>query len=220
MTLTPSSQFWPKDSKGINELYIKGKFELFNTPCVSIVGTRHPSCRAVELTRMVADELGNNGFTIVSGLALGIDGIAHMEALTKGFNTIGVIGTPLDQYYPKEHRELQDMVARQGLLVSQFAEKTKVEKYFFLKRNMTMAYICKASVIVEDRDNGGAVAQAKYCERMGKPVFVFREIYDKADITWPKELKNPILIMNASEIPKKLMAFEKQAKACEQPSLF
>lgn len=220
MILTPASDFWPQELKGLNELYIQGKFELFNTKCVSVVGTRHPSTRAVELTRNCVNALGENKITIVSGLALGIDGVAHMEALAKGFNTIGVIGTPIDQYYPKEHMQLQDMVSKMGLLVSQFPSGTKVEKYFFLKRNMTMAQICSATVIVEDRDGGGGVAQAKYCEKLGKPVFIFREIYEKQQFLWPREFKNPIVIINADEIPDKLARFQEQKQKEEQPSLF
>ena len=98
--LEPSSPLWPMNATGIPFLYLLGDSSLLATPGISVVGTRNPSNRGMSLTREVVDSLGSSGFTIVSGLAMGIDGVAHIEALAKDFKTIGAIGTSVCETYP------------------------------------------------------------------------------------------------------------------------
>ncbi|MCX2710004.1 DNA-processing protein DprA [Pseudomonas sp. DCB_BG] len=89
-------------------LYYMGNWELVDTPCLAIVGTRSPSDEGAFNAGLIAHKLVKQGYTIVSGLAKGIDSCAHRAALNAGGNTIAVIGTPLNSYYPKENKELQD----------------------------------------------------------------------------------------------------------------
>ena len=91
----------------------------------------------------LARALGQNGITVVSGLAKGIDVSAHMAALKSGYNTIAVIGTNLNQYYPAENKEVQQMIEEKGLVVSQFSPANKTERWFFPLRNGTMSRIDK-----------------------------------------------------------------------------
>lgn len=194
------SPLWSPDIKGVRYLYLLGDSSLLKTPSVSVVGTRSPSQRGVELARQVVDSLGESGFTIASGLAMGIDGIAHIEALAKEFSTIGVLGTSVCDVYPKQHERLQSLVAKHGLLVSQFAPSRTVQRYYFMQRNLLMSQLSRASLVVEDRDGGGGVQQAQYSAAQGKKVFVLREIFDNRTFLWPRKLKDPVVVSSPKAV--------------------
>ncbi len=194
------SPLWNEDITGVRYLYLKGKKELLLTHCISLVGTRNPSQRGVELAREVVDSLGEKGFTIVSGLAMGIDGISHIQALSKDFPTIGVIGTSVCDVYPKQHEKLQALMAQYGLVVSQFAPSRETQKYFFLQRNLLMSQLSLASFVIEDRDGGGGVQQAQYCISQGKKVFILKETMENRTFLWPRKLKDPIVVSKASSV--------------------
>ncbi|MCF0262668.1 MAG: DNA-processing protein DprA, partial [Sphaerochaetaceae bacterium] len=192
---------------------------LFQTVGISVVGTRNPSPRGISLTKEVVSSIGQYGFTTISGLAMGIDGYAHIQALSKEFKTIGVIATPICDCYPPKHLKLQSLVAQYGLLVSQFAPSRKVQKYFFMERNLLMSKISKGSFVIEDRDGGGGTKQALYSERDNKPVFILRETYENRTYLWPRKYKDPVIIGSADKsgalIKRSLQlnrAFGKKAK--------
>jgi len=222
-----TSAFWPDDVTGIPFLYLQGEVGLLQSRCISVVGTRNPSNRGMTLTREVVDSLGESGFTIVSGLAMGIDGVAHIEALSKDFNTIGVIGTSVCEAYPPKHEKLQSLVAQHGLLVSQFAPSRKVQQYFFMQRNLLMSQISLGSFVIESKDGGGGVKQAQYSERQGKKIFILRETYDNRTWLWPRQFKDPVIISltgNSGSIAKRSLqiarTFGRRKTEDIQPSLF
>ena len=215
------SPFWRPDFKGVRYLYLKGNAELLNVPSISVVGTRSPSQRGVELAKAVVDSLGDSGFCVTSGLALGIDGIAHIEALAKETPTIAVIGTSVCDVYPKQHERLQALVAQHGLLVSQFAPSRVVQRYYFMQRNLLMSQISRGSLVVEDRDGGGAVQQAQYSASQGKKVFVLRETFDNRTFLWPRKLKDPVVVQSPKGVGlavRRALQLEKAfAKAIDTP---
>ena len=222
-----TSAFWPEDVTGIPFLYLQGEISLLQTRSISVVGTRTPSNRGMTLAREVVDSLGENGFTIVSGLAMGIDGVAHIEALSKDFNTIGVIGTSVCEAYPPKHEKLQALVGQYGLLVSQFAPSRKVQQYFFMQRNLLMSQISMGSFVIESKDGGGGVKQAQYSEKQGKKVFILRETYDNRTYLWPRQFKDPVIISltgNSGTIAKRSLQIARKfgSRKTEdiQPSLF
>ena len=222
-----TSAFWPDDVTGIPFLYLQGEVGLLQSRCISVVGTRNPSNRGITLAREVVDSLGESGFTIVSGLAMGIDGVAHIEALSKDFNTIGVIGTSVCEAYPPKHEKLQALVAQHGLLVSQFAPSRKVQQYFFMQRNLLMSQISLGSFVIESKDGGGGVKQAQYSEKQGKKVFILRETYDNRTWLWPRQFKDPVIISltgNSGSIAKRSLqiarTFGRRKAEDIQPSLF
>ena len=222
-----TSAFWPDDVTGIPFLYLQGEVGLLQSRCISVVGTRNPSNRGITLAREVVDSLGESGFTIVSGLAMGIDGVAHIEALSKDFNTIGVIGTSVCEAYPPKHEKLQALVAQHGLLVSQFAPSRKVQQYFFMQRNLLMSQISLGSFVIESKDGGGGVKQAQYSEKQGKKVFILRETYDNRTWLWPRQFKDPVIISltgNSGSIAKRSLqiarSFGRRKAEDIQPSLF
>ena len=222
-----TSPLWPDDVSGIPFLYLKGDLNLLQSRGISVVGTRNPSNRGMTLAREVVDSLGENGFTIVSGLAMGIDGVAHIEALAKDLKTIGVIGTSVCESYPPKHERLQALVAEHGLLVSQFAPSRKVQQYFFMQRNLLMSQISMGSFVIESKDGGGGVKQAQYSEKQGKKVFILRETYDNRTYLWPRKFNDPIVISqshNAGTLVKRALqitrTFGKKKAEDLQPSLF
>jgi DNA processing protein len=125
---------------------------------------------------------------VVSGLAAGIDRAAHEAAIEAGGRTIAVIGTPLDEIYPKANAGLQARIAREHLLVSQFAPGYPVTPKNFPIRNRTMALLADATVIVEAGEKSGTVGQGWEALRLGRRLFLLESVVTDSNLSWPKEL--------------------------------
>ena len=157
------------------QIYTNGPMGVpLGTPRVSVVGTRRPTDGGVEEARAVTEVLAGEGVTIVSGLAMGIDTVAHQTAIKAGGRTVAVLGTPLDRQYPKSNRGLQNEIAADHMVVSQFPIGQTVRKGNFVARNKTMALISNATVIVEAGDGSGTIHQGWETLRLGRPLFVCR----------------------------------------------
>ena len=147
-------------------------------------------------------------FTIVSGLAEGIDTAAHQSTIANEGLTIGVLGTPINEYYPLENRRLQNQIAKDFLLISQVPfykyanESFKHRSYHFPRRNMIMASISKATVIVEASDTSGSLIQARKCLQQNKKLFIMDSCFNNSKINWPRsyEKKGAIRVKNTSDI--------------------
>ncbi|MBC6415593.1 MAG: DNA-protecting protein DprA [Bdellovibrionales bacterium] len=187
--------------------YYKGDLGLLETRCLSIVGARKASDEGLSKARELVKELSQK-FTIVSGLAKGIDTVAHQSAIENKGLTIGVIGTPINKYYPKENKELQDRIASDFLLISQVPfykyskEHFKSHAYHFPRRNMTMASISEATVVVEASDTSGSLTQARECIKQKKKLFIMDHCFNNPKIIWPKiyEKKGAIRVRKVSDI--------------------
>ncbi len=166
------------------ELYIIGDSELMDTTRVAIIGTRHPSEEAILNARMLTNFLIRNKVTIVSGLALGIDTIAHETAINGGGRTISVIGAPLDVYYPRQNKELQDKIIKNHLLISQFEFGCPIQRKNFPQRNRTMALLSNASIIVEAKEGSGTIHQGWEALRLGRPLYIL----ESNDLKWAEKL--------------------------------
>ena len=167
-------------------LYIRGKKSLlFEKRTVALVGSRNASDTAKENTRRVAEALGKNGIIVVSGLAKGIDVAAHTTALKNGYNTIAVIGTNLNQYYPRENREVQKEIERKGLIVSQFSPANKTQRWFFPLRNGVMSGLSLATVIMEAGETSGALKQADFALKQNRQILIPEKALEMTTITWP-----------------------------------
>jgi len=177
----------------VEVFYYQGWWDLIYSKSVAVVGTRNPTEDGVNRTRKLVKCLVEDGFTIVSGLAKGVDTIAHTTAISLGGNTIGVIGTPLSQSYPKENARLQDTVRNNFLLISQvpFYRYSKhgpqYNKTFFPQRNITMSAITKATVIVEAGETSGTLIQARAALKQGRKLFILDSCFKNPNITWPKK---------------------------------
>ncbi|MBI2521198.1 MAG: DNA-protecting protein DprA [Bdellovibrio sp.] len=200
----------------IEMFYYRGNLDLLTTRSVSIVGARKVSSEGLQRTKRLSKELSGSGFTIVSGLAYGVDTEAHKTALLADGITIGVIGTPIDAYYPKENMELQDRIARDYLLISQVPfyryehESFPNHKFYFPRRNVTMAAISEATIIVEASDTSGSLTQARACIQQGKKLFILDSCFQKKDISWPKtyEAKGAIRVKTTEDILDHLQSQE------------
>ena len=153
---------------------------------VSIVGSRRASRRGLELASAVAVGVARAGLTVISGLAVGIDTAALSAALEVGGRTVAVIGTGINRYYPAQNRELQDRIAREGAVVSQFWPDAPPQKHTFIMRNATMSGLGMATVVVEAGETSGARAQARIAVGHGRPV-ILTEMVVKAN-DWAKTL--------------------------------
>ena len=177
------------------QLYVEGSLDIpLPTPRVSVVGTRKPTKEGMEEARVVTEMLVNEGVTVVSGLATGIDTVAHRTAIDSGGRTVAILGTPLDKAYPASNRYLQNEVATNHLAVSQFPPSRPIAKGNFVIRNRTMALISHASVIVEAGDSSGTLHQGWETLRLGRPLFVCRTAA-KASYGWLKEMERYGAIM-------------------------
>lgn len=192
----------------IQLLYYRGNWELVDTPAVAIVGTRTPSEEGAFNAGLIAHKLVKHGFTIVSGLAKGIDTAAHTAALQAGGNTIAVIGTPLNEYYPKENRELQDRIANEHLVVSQVPflryrdQNFKTNRLFFPARNVTMSALTSATIIVEAGNTSGTLVQARAALAQKRKLFILDSCFRRDDLTWPTRFEKlgAIRVKNVTDI--------------------
>ncbi|WP_320127724.1 DNA-processing protein DprA [uncultured Sphaerochaeta sp.] len=209
--LTWEDPLWPKQTKGFaycpRFLYVLGDLSLLAKPSLSIIGTRSPSLEGLSSAALTAQAIGSKGYGITSGLARGIDGVAHKTALASGYPTLAVIGTPIGSCYPPEHKELQQEIARKGAVVSRFAPSENTQKWFFLLRNRLMSALSLASVVIEDRDGGGAVRQASFALEQKKYLFLYQGSLDNQAILWPREFAGKprvFIVKKAPDIPRLL----------------
>jgi DNA processing protein len=169
-------------------LFVSGSIDIpLPGPRVSIVGTRQASSQGLETARRLASELGRQGIVIVSGLARGIDTAAHTAAIESRGKTIAVLGTPLDRCYPPENCELQKIMMREQMVISQYPSGHITKPRDFVLRNRTMALVSDASIIVEAGESSGALSQGWETLRLGRPLFISKEIFAKS-LSWPKEM--------------------------------
>jgi DNA processing protein len=151
-------------------LFAKGKIELLNNMKISIVGTRNPTSQGIENAKYFAYTLAKSGYTIVSGLAHGIDSYAHIGAIDTSASTIAVIGTGIDLYYPKQNKELQDKISQNGLLLSEFKLNTPPLANNFPRRNRIVVGISQACLVIESSIDGGSMISANLALDMGRDV--------------------------------------------------
>ena len=153
----------------------------------SVVGSRHPSPAGVRRTRRLVSELVKRHIAVLSGLALGVDTVAHATAIERGGRTIAVLGTPLDEVTPRSNARLQGLIIREHVAVSQFAPRSIVQKWNFAVRNRTMALLSPATVIVEAGEGSGTRYQGWEALRLGRPLYFLESAVRSGDIRWINE---------------------------------
>lgn len=173
--LTWDDPLYPRNLRNIAMppplLYVQGSLTPADEWAVALVGTRHASAYGREAARELAAGLAASGVTVVSGLARGIDAVAHRAALEAGGRTIAVLGSGLDQVYPPEHAGLAEAIARAGAVVSDYGLGTAPESANFPPRNRIISGLSKGVVIVEAGEVSGALITADYAAEQGRDVF-------------------------------------------------
>ena len=179
----------------IEVLYYRGFWELVDTRCVAVVGSRNASDDGLARARRLAKELVRRDFTVVSGLAAGIDRAAHESAIESKGRTIAVVGTPLGQVYPRENAVLQEHIAENFLLVSQVPllryarQHPPQNRLFFPERNATMSALTEATIIVEAGETSGTLTQARAAIHQGRKLFILNSCFERSGLTWPARLE-------------------------------
>lgn len=173
--ITWSDSDYPRRLKEIDQsppvLFIRGTINVEDDWAVAVVGTR----RVTPYGRQVADEIGRflaqNGVTVVSGLARGVDAIAHEAALQAGGRTFAVLGSGVDVIYPPEHRKLAAEIIRQGAVISDYPVGTQPDGVNFPPRNRIISGLSLATVVVEAGEKSGALITAEFAVDQGRDVF-------------------------------------------------
>lgn len=199
-----SSDEYPKILKHIPDpppvLYVKGNLP-DNLKCISIVGTRKPSTYGKYIIENIVRPLAKNGVCIVSGLATGIDTMAHIVALEEEAFTVAVLGNGIDIVYPPENKKIYEMIGEKGCLISEFSPGTKPSKYTFPLRNRIIAGISYATIVVEAPEKSGSLITANLAFEYSRVVLTV-----PANINLPSASGNNKLIKENIAIP--VVSFE------------
>lgn len=153
-------------------LFWKGNISFNAGKVVAIVGTRNATNYGRDFCDSLVLEMAQRGgYTVISGLAYGIDIAAHKASLKHGVPTIGVLGHGLDQVYPRLHKSVAERMLEHGGLVSDFISETKIDRQNFLQRNRIIAGLADATIIVESAEKGGALVTADIADSYNRDVF-------------------------------------------------
>jgi DNA processing protein len=188
--------------------YYKGDIGLLERRCISIVGSRQCTKDGIKRTKKLVVELVKRNFVIVSGIAIGIDTVALETAIKENGQVVGVIGTPIDQYYPPENKELQDTIAKNHLLISQVpfyrysVEPFPSRRNYFPQRNETMSALSEATVIIEASDTSGTLTQARAALQQKRKLFILNSCFENTSIKWPHTYadRGAIRVRNTNDI--------------------
>jgi len=152
-------------------LYMRGELTAEDAWAVAIVGTRSISAYGRQVTEELATVLAQNGVTVVSGLARGVDAVAHQAALKAGGRTLAVLGSGVDNIYPPEHRQMAEKLSLHGAILSDYAPGTPPDSANFPPRNRIISGLSMAVVVVEAGDISGALITAEFAVDQGRDVF-------------------------------------------------
>lgn len=165
-------------------LFYKGDITLLENPCrVSVVGSRHPDRDGTKICTDICRTLSENGITIISGLAQGMDTISHIAALENSGKTVAFIGTSLDRYYPASHRKFQEEIAKRGCVVSEYHIDAFTSGTAFLERNRLIAAAGEIVCIMQAKSKSGTLSTAKKAQEYSKELFavpgsILNPLYD------------------------------------------
>lgn len=152
-------------------LFVHGQLQALGQPSIAVVGSRRPTHQGREHAQRFARRFAEAGYSVVSGLALGIDAAAHQGALAGGGTTVAVVGTGIDRVYPKAHHELAHRIVEQGALVSEYFVDTPPLAENFPQRNRIIAGLCQGTLVVEAALQSGSLITARLANEAGREVF-------------------------------------------------
>lgn len=192
--ITSADQEWPAllNEMGVlhppRRLFAEGLPLRNETKAVAVVGTRRPTAAGVEATEHLTRGLVEAGFTIVSGLAMGIDAVAHRTALRLGGYTIAVLGTGLDVIYPKRNRTVREEIIRRGTLLTEFPEGTQPLPHHFPARNRIVAGLSTGVLVIEGSYKSGALITARLAIDANRSVWALPGSFRNPMADGPNEL--------------------------------
>ncbi|MGD8191001.1 DNA-processing protein DprA [Brevibacillus ginsengisoli] len=164
-------------------LFYKGDFTLLNEPMLAIVGTRKATRYGESVCQYFASGMSKRGMVIISGMALGIDTLAHRFALETGSPTIAVLGCAIDQIYPRQNTSLYQKIVQKGLILSEYPPGTKLHPGMFPERNRIISGLSLGVLVIEAAERSGSLITADHALEQGKEVFaVPGSIFSQASI--------------------------------------
>lgn len=152
-------------------LYAKGNISCLNNPKISIVGSRNPSPYGKDIAHQFSHDLSINNFTVISGLALGIDGAAHQGALSANNSTIAVLGSGVNNIYPRQHIDLSQKIQESGLILSEFSLNTPPKRQHFPQRNRIISGLSIGTLIIEGALKSGSLITARYALEQNRDIY-------------------------------------------------
>jgi DNA processing protein len=187
--LTVLDQDYPDNLRTVHDrpplIFVAGSLVSADSRSIAVVGARAATPRGLAAAGAIADHLIDCGYTVVSGLAKGIDAAAHSAALARGARTVAVIGTGLRRTYPPENAGLQRRIISEGAVISQFWPDAPPSRRTFPMRNAVMSGLSLASVVVEASNTSGSRMQARLALAHGRPVFMPHSLIEQG---WAREL--------------------------------
>lgn len=173
--ITWEDALYPRRLKEIDQpppiLFVRGAINVEDDWAVSVVGTRRVTPYGRQVASEIARYLAQNGVTVVSGLARGVDAIAHQTAMQAGGRTLAILGSGVDTIYPPEHRKLAEDISHQGAVISDYPLGTQPESRNFPPRNRIIAGLSLATIVVEAGETSGALITAEFAVEQGRDVF-------------------------------------------------
>ncbi|MEW6067927.1 MAG: DNA-processing protein DprA [Nitrospirota bacterium] len=187
-------------------IYTKGEIQPQDRYAIAIVGSRKPTYYGSSVTEKISEELASMGFTIVSGMARGIDALSHKGALRAGGRTVAVLGSGVDIPYPAENKILMDKIANFGCVISEFPPGTPPNKENFPRRNRLISGLSLGVLVVEATSDSGSLITAGYALEQGKEVFAVPGNVTSPTSEGTNELikKGAILVRHSEDIIEEL----------------
>ncbi|CAM2068089.1 DNA-processing protein DprA [Sulfidibacter corallicola] len=202
-------------------LFYRGDLACLNRPCAAIVGARACNHYGYQAAFHFAGDLARRGVTLVSGLALGIDGRAHLGALSVGGTTAAVLGSGLDAVYPPAHRDLADRIASEGgCLLSEFPPDATPRAHHFPIRNRIISGLSHAVLVVQARERSGSLITARHCLAQGRELFALPGPYHHPASAGPNGLvmRGEAQLVDSPETLAEWMGWLRQASVSEAVS--
>ena len=203
-------------------LFVRGELREDDARSVAVVGTRAPTSEGLARARTMSKLLAENGVTVLSGLARGIDTAAHEACLAAGGRTIAVLGSGIRRTYPPENRGLAEMIVERGAVVSQFWPDAPPSSYSFPRRNVVMSGMGQGTVVVEATATSGAKMQARLALEHGKKVWLLGSLIESHEWARRYEARGAIRVDDVEDIIRLLRspeAVRERAEARMQLSL-
>lgn len=182
-TLYLTAKIYPQMLKEIHsppqKLFYKGDLSILDRTCIAVVGTRRCTQYGKTMTEKIIEELSHYEVTIVSGLAKGIDTIAHKAAIKNNLKTVAVLPSGLIDIYPPENKNLAEEISEKGLLISEYEENSRPSKYTFPQRNRIISGLSIATLVVEAPEKSGALITARLALEQNREIFVVPQDVDR-----------------------------------------